>query len=193
MYPEKNSKAITFYDIYFGQGWRTFNGGNYQIQYPANKKIYDISINVCKSTEKSLTSQLTFTCSKLAIETLKQVVKNVQKLTITTLKRRQWRHSGDFIVNFEHISLFFWCFYCYFWTCSCRLGCFCLCNFCWWKLFPGMMGKILVAKSQNDKISLGSKLNNLFFSIKNKITIVALKFQFWKTYLVLYVIFKVKF
>ena len=56
-----------------------------------------------------------------------------------------------------------------------------------------MMGKILVAKSQNDKISLGSKLNNLLFSIKNKITIVALKFQFWKTYLVLYVIFKVKF
>ena len=107
MYLEKNSKAITFYDIYLCQGWRIFNGGNYQIQYPANKKIHDISINVCKSTEKSLTSQLTFTCSKLATETLEQVVKNVQKLTITTLERRQWRHSCAFLVNFEHISHFF--------------------------------------------------------------------------------------
>ena len=32
--------------------------------------------------------QLTFTCSKL---------------TIKTPKRRQWRHSGVFIFNFEHI------------------------------------------------------------------------------------------
>ena len=27
-----------------------------------------------------------------------------QKLTIKTLERRQWRRSGVFIVNFEHIS-----------------------------------------------------------------------------------------
>ena len=29
------------------------------------------------------------------------------KLTIKMPERRPWRHSGDFIVNFEHISYFF--------------------------------------------------------------------------------------
>ena len=29
------------------------------------------------------------------------------KLVIWTPKQRQWRRSGDFIVNFEHISHFF--------------------------------------------------------------------------------------
>ena len=43
------------------------------------------------------------TCSKLTIETLKQGLKCVPKLSIKTSERRKWRHSGVFIVNFEHI------------------------------------------------------------------------------------------
>ena len=43
-------------------------------------------------------------CSKLTIEILEQVVKHVQKVTIKTPERRQWRFSGVFIINFEHIS-----------------------------------------------------------------------------------------
>ena len=39
-------------------------------------------------------AQPALTCSKLTIETLEQGVK----------KWRQWRRSGVFIVNFEHIS-----------------------------------------------------------------------------------------
>ena len=38
------------------------------------------------------------------IEALKQGVKICSKLTIKTLKRRQSRRFGVFIVNFEHIS-----------------------------------------------------------------------------------------
>ena len=40
-------------------------------------------------------TQPAFTCSKLTIETVEQDVKYV---------RRHWRHSGVFIVDFEHIS-----------------------------------------------------------------------------------------
>ena len=45
-----------------------------------------------------------FTCSKLTIETLEQGVKYAQKLSITTPEQRQWRRSGVFIVDFEHVS-----------------------------------------------------------------------------------------
>ena len=50
------------------------------------------------------TTQPTFTCSKLTIETLEQGVKYVQKLTIKTPERHHRRFSGFFIVNFERIS-----------------------------------------------------------------------------------------
>ena len=49
-------------------------------------------------------SQSAFTCSKLTIKTLEQGVKYVSKLTTKTPEERQWRRSGVFIVNFEHIS-----------------------------------------------------------------------------------------
>ena len=39
-------------------------------------------------------TQLAFTCSKLAIETVEQGVKYI---------RRQWRCFGVFVVNFEHV------------------------------------------------------------------------------------------
>ena len=48
-------------------------------------------------------SQQTFTCSKLKIETVEHGVKYVQN----SQKRYQnvnWRRSGIFFVNFEHIS-----------------------------------------------------------------------------------------
>ena len=45
------------------------------------------------------TAQPAITCSKLTIETLEQGVKYVQ-----SLKLRQCRRSGVFIINFEEIS-----------------------------------------------------------------------------------------
>ena len=51
-----------------------------------------------------LDTQLTFTCSKLTMETLQQRYEICSKLTIKSPKRRHWRRSGIFIVNFEHIS-----------------------------------------------------------------------------------------
>ena len=48
-----------------------------------------------------------FTCSNTTIETLEKGVKYVQSKTIKTPKRRQWRRSDVFIVNFKHISHFF--------------------------------------------------------------------------------------
>ena len=41
---------------------------------------------------------------KVTIETLEQRCEICLKLTIKTSKRRQWRRSGIFIFNFEHIS-----------------------------------------------------------------------------------------
>ena len=49
-------------------------------------------------------SQLAVTCSKLAIETLKQRCEICSKLTIKPPKRRHLRRFDDFNVNFEHIS-----------------------------------------------------------------------------------------
>ena len=51
-------------------------------------------------------TQLTYTCSKSTIETLlcEILCEISSKLTIKTPKRRHWRRSGVFIVNFEHIS-----------------------------------------------------------------------------------------
>ena len=40
-------------------------------------------------------AQLAFTCSKLTRETLEQ---GVNMLTIKTLERRQWRHSGGVVL-----------------------------------------------------------------------------------------------
>ena len=54
---------------------------------------------------RSLSFQATFTCSKLTIVTVEQVV-NMLKLTIKTPERR-WRRSRVFIVNIEHISHLF--------------------------------------------------------------------------------------
>ena len=54
-----------------------------------------LTLNMHFSTE----SQPAFTCSKLATEALEQGVKYVQRHM-----RRQWRSSGAFIVNFEHVS-----------------------------------------------------------------------------------------
>ena len=50
------------------------------------------------------TTQLTFTCLKSTIETLKKRCEICSKLTTKTPERHQWRYSGVFIVNFEHIS-----------------------------------------------------------------------------------------
>ena len=46
-------------------------------------------------------SQLTFTFSKLIMETLEKGVKQAQ-VNKKTPERRQWRCSGVFTVNFEH-------------------------------------------------------------------------------------------
>ena len=47
--------------------------------------------------------QLSFTCSKLTIETIETRCEICSELTIKTPVRRHLRRSGDYIVNFEHI------------------------------------------------------------------------------------------
>ena len=47
------------------------------------------------------TARPAITCSKLPIETLEQGI-NMFKVNKKTPERCQWRHSGVFIVNFEH-------------------------------------------------------------------------------------------
>ena len=44
------------------------------------------------------------------------------KLTVKTPERRQWCHSGVFIVDFNRFHTFFWCFHCWLWTSKCRQG-----------------------------------------------------------------------
>ena len=51
--------------------------------------------------------QPTFTCSKSTIETLEKRCEICSKLTIKTIERGYCRHSGVFIVNFEHYFLVF--------------------------------------------------------------------------------------
>ena len=52
----------------------------------------------------ALPTQLTITCSKLAIEALGQRCKICSKFAKKTPKLRYWRCFGVFIINFEHIS-----------------------------------------------------------------------------------------
>ena len=58
------------------------------------------------SEQQQQAAQITFICSKLAIEALEKGVKYIQS-KIKAPERRQWRRSGVFIVNFEHISHLF--------------------------------------------------------------------------------------
>ena len=51
------------------------------------------------------TAQLTFTCSKLSIETLEKGVKR-SKLTIKTPGRRQWRRSGFYFTPSVKLLVF---------------------------------------------------------------------------------------
>ena len=46
------------------------------------------------------------------------------QLTVETPEWCQWRRSGVLIVNFEQISLLFWCFRCVFWTSKETAGCY---------------------------------------------------------------------
>ena len=59
--------------------------------------------NIETMTNNDITEQ-TFPCSKSTIEALEKGVKYVQNITIKTWEHRQWRYSGVFIINFEHIS-----------------------------------------------------------------------------------------
>ena len=60
----------------------------------------------------SVTTHPATACSKLTVETVEQRLKYVQSLQVKTSKRRQWRRSGVFIVNFEHTSYLAPVFYC---------------------------------------------------------------------------------
>ena len=118
MYPEKNSKAITFYDIYLCQGWRIFNGGNYQIQYPANKKIHDISITRLQKYWKVINFPVDVYLLKVSNRNTRTSCEKRSKVnnndTRTTpmasfvcLYCKLWTYftffSGVFIVNFEQL------------------------------------------------------------------------------------------
>ena len=54
-----------------------------------------------------ISSQLTFTCSKLTIETLEKGCEIYSRLKIKTPELRQGRRSRVYIVNFEQISHLF--------------------------------------------------------------------------------------
>ena len=89
------------------------------------------------------------------------------KLTIKTPGRRHWLRSGVFIVNFDHISHLVYCFYCYLWTCKCRLGSrfkinaffqLCLCNFLRTKWSPDLRGIAVTTSRKRFKYEM------IFFS-----------------------------
>ena len=52
------------------------------------------------------------------------------KLSIKTLEWHHWRHFCVVFADFEHISNFALCFYCSFWTSTCRQSLGSLCFFC---------------------------------------------------------------
>ena len=56
---------------------------------------------------KIVTSQLTFYLLKVNNRNARKKREICSKLTIKTPERCQWRRSGVFIVNFEHISHLF--------------------------------------------------------------------------------------
>ena len=60
-----------------------------------------------RSCYAMISSQLTFTCSKLTIETPENSCEIYSGLKIKTPERRQWRRSRVYIVNFEQISHLF--------------------------------------------------------------------------------------
>ena len=53
---------------------------------------------------------------KVNIGNTRKRFKKCSKLIIKTPERRHSRHSGVFIVSFEHVSSFFYCFYFWPWT-----------------------------------------------------------------------------
>ena len=55
----------------------------------------------------TITFQLTFYLFKVNSRNTRKMYEISSKSTIKTSERRQWRRSGVFIVNFEHISYFF--------------------------------------------------------------------------------------
>ena len=61
----------------------------------------------CELRLNNCNPQLTFICSKSAVETLEKGVKICSKLTIKTPEERYWRRSGGYTVYFEHISHLF--------------------------------------------------------------------------------------
>ena len=66
--------------------------------------ITEVNLAKAETTTNNDITQQTFPCSKSIIETLEKGVKYVQNITIKTSEHCQWRYSGVFIVNFEHIS-----------------------------------------------------------------------------------------
>ena len=56
---------------------------------------------------------------KVSNRNARKRIEVISKLTIKTPERRHWRHSGVFIVNFEHISHFFLMFLLLLWTSKC--------------------------------------------------------------------------
>ena len=90
--------------IFFRNDW------NMKCQNPATKYMLKIN-NETTTTKLSIKTvvwwrlqlYLTFTCSKSTIEALEKRVKYVN-LTLKTSGGGQWRLSGVFIVNLEHIS-----------------------------------------------------------------------------------------
>ena len=60
--------------------------------------------SLCITMPEKNTYQPAITCSKLTNRNTTTRCEICSKLTIKTPKQPQWRHSGVFIINFEHIS-----------------------------------------------------------------------------------------
>ena len=87
-------------------------------------------------------------------------IKRCSKLKIKTPERRHWRHSGIFIVNYEHIHTFFYCFYCWLRTGKYLLDSQISC------LKLDVKTPSQYPKNSNDEVSV-----SLFFILNNSIKI----------------------
>ena len=100
------------------------------------ERLYVVKLNICfywkthcnKTPSRNLCSftKLLNTSKPANIYLFKVKKRNTRKrckicseLTIKTPEWRQRRHPDVFIVNFEHYSHIFYCFYCWLWTSKC--------------------------------------------------------------------------
>ena len=71
------------------------------------------------TTTKTETSPVNIYLFKVNNRNIRERSEICSKLTIKAPEQRSWRRSSVVIVNFEHSSHIFYCFYCWLWTRKC--------------------------------------------------------------------------